>query len=534
MSELTDDQLDELFRKSAEEFKTPFDSAAWQDMKARLDTHDRLGPTSGASQMKNILRWGLPTILLLLLVGWAVYQSIIPTGLVAIPSAKSEPGKTKLVTVGGERPLVSNRSDNGEVASGKSMRVPEQAVTFSRPETGLEKVTADRNRVESPINALPSRPTETREVADKGRGVKRSGKEERDYSESVSVAKKKKVSRSSLNKLSYTATNAQTTTRRGFLIENRPSGSSFSGKRRKSTADDEMTTSPNNVYRLKAGLVSNKQRGINTPVEMSASGSTGSENEFPSSTNEPTAIALPDVEALAIRPAKWPTLLPVVNRSVEVHPDTTASKIASQPVAVRGLSIRFAVSPDLSGVGLKNFARPGTNVGLLLEYRLASRWSVQAGLIQSTKVYKALTSEYAVPTGWWKAPMKTPESVDGRCTMFDIPINIRYDVVIKPRLDGRLPTRWFASGGVTSYIMKNEEYYYNYPPHTYNQPTKYDVSTGGYGFSNLNLSVGYERSISRRLSWQVEPFMKVPLKGVGNFKVRLLSTGTFFSLRYKL
>ena len=201
---------------------------------------------------------------------------------------------------------------------------------------------------------------------------------------------------------------------------------------------------------------------------------------------------------------------------------------------MRGLSVRFAVSPDLSGIGLKNFARPGTNIGLLLEYRLSSRWSIQAGVIQSTKVYKALTSEYTVPGRFVEITHETTESVDGRCTMFDIPINMRYDVVVKSRLDGALPTRWFLSGGVTSYIMKKEEYHYTYPPHTYNQPEDYSASSGGYGFSHINVSMGYERSISRRLSWQIEPFMKMPLKGVGFFKVNLSSTGAFFSLRYKL
>ena len=130
--------------------------------------------------------------------------------------------------------------------------------------------------------------------------------------------------------------------------------------------------------------------------------------------------------------------------------------------------------------------------------------------------------------------MKTPESVDGRCSMFDIPVNVRYDLIVKPQQGGRLPNRWFVSGGVTSFIMNNETYKYTYPLHTYNQTSEYSVNSGGYGFSHLNLSVGYEQSINQRLSWQVEPFMKVPMKGVGFFKVRLISTGAFFSLRYKL
>ncbi|GAB4015007.1 hypothetical protein GCM10028773_03560 [Spirosoma koreense] len=189
----------------------------------------------------------------------------------------------------------------------------------------------------------------------------------------------------------------------------------------------------------------------------------------------------------------------------------------------------------MSTIGLKNFEKPGTNVGLLLEYRIASRWSVQAGVMQSTKVYRALSGDYPMPpAGTWGGYLK-PESVDGRCNMLDIPINLRYDVIIRSQRDGQLINRWFVSGGATSYIMNQERYTYNYAysPHNY-QRTDTTASTGGYGFSNVNFSLGYERGVSKRLSLQLEPFMKVPLQGVGYFKVRLISTGAFFSIRYKL
>ena len=85
--------------------------------------------------------------------------------------------------------------------------------------------------------------------------------------------------------------------------------------------------------------------------------------------------------------------------------------------------------------------------------------------------------------------------------------------------------------------MRQEDYDFNYPAdaHIYaSTPRGWHGSTGRYNFSQLNLSAGYERALSRRLSWQVEPFVKAPLKGVGFYKINLLSTGAFFSLRYKL
>ncbi|UFH54852.1 hypothetical protein [Spirosoma sp. KNUC1025] len=244
---------------------------------------------------------------------------------------------------------------------------------------------------------------------------------------------------------------------------------------------------------------------------------------------------MPALTELTIRPARWPKSLPFVGRDVAAKPDTTVSQVKPKLAPERGLSIRAVVAPDLSSIGLKNLSRPGTNIGLVLEYRLASRWSVQAGVIQSTKVYRALPEDYTPPAGAWKGGGK-PINVDGICNMIDIPINIRYDIILKPHANKQLVNRWFVSGGATSYIMEQENYDYNYASHTMPYPKTYgvDTTTGGYKFSHLNLSIGYERAFSKRLSWQIEPFMKVPIKGVGLFNINLMSTGAFFSIRYKL
>jgi hypothetical protein len=244
----------------------------------------------------------------------------------------------------------------------------------------------------------------------------------------------------------------------------------------------------------------------------------------------------PSLTELAIRPAQWAQASSLIDRTV-TEPSATGQPAGVRPPVQTGLSVRFLVSPDLTGIGLRDLSRPGTNVGLLLEYRLAARWSVQAGVIQSSKVYKASTSEYELPP-YLKALRVPPESVDGRCNMLDIPVNLRYDVALRPRSNGLMPSRWFVSGGVTTYVMRQEDYNYNYPAGTHLYPTtpkEWHGRTGKwFGLSQLNLSGGYERTLSRRLSWQVEPFVKVPLRGVGYLKVNLLSTGAFFSLRYKL
>lgn len=196
-------------------------------------------------------------------------------------------------------------------------------------------------------------------------------------------------------------------------------------------------------------------------------------------------------------------------------------------------------SPDLSSIGLKNFDRPGTNAGLAIQYQFTDRLSVNAGAMYSTKRYQTSASEYVWPS--YMNMEVWPNDIAGVCKMIDVPVNVRYDWLLRRRGDGRAPARWFASAGLTSYFIQHEVYSYQFdnpadPKIKYwgwdNQ--KAGRPGGSFGFSNLNLSIGYEHPITNRLSWQVEPFMKVPLKEVGYFKVKLLSTGAFVGLRYRL
>ncbi|MDJ1506217.1 hypothetical protein QNI22_36490, partial [Cytophagaceae bacterium BD1B2-1] len=60
MNEMPDNELDDLFRKSAEEIDIPFDPEAWLRMEKKLDN----GSSNGNGKWK---RWGLLALLLLLI-----------------------------------------------------------------------------------------------------------------------------------------------------------------------------------------------------------------------------------------------------------------------------------------------------------------------------------------------------------------------------------------------------------------------------------------------------------------------------------
>lgn len=542
MQEPTDDQLDGLFRKSAEEFTTPFDPAAWQVLKNRLDTHDRL------TVWEHLLRWGLPALLLLMLVGgsWNAYrQRTLADPSPNLVAVRRQPASATVGPAPGDP--TKNRQQRtedqplptGTAASLTKVDGPEETIVAQPDESKQPVSTADEPwvRVDEAVTSLP--------VA--------TGKSNRPATTGVPNRATRPNGPTTGAKPVYGAGPVRSSVAGPAATVKRPERAPRSGmgQQRRSrrlfgriTKTRDATTFPATDYATKRTRSFSKQPvGPDATAERLTNESAFArfDKSFLSESDGAELAVLLSFSELTSRPGQWPKPLSFTGREVTapISPTPVEPSSSAQPMPLqKGLSVRFVVSPDLSSIGLRNFRRPGTNVGLLLEYRLASRWSVQAGVLQSTKVYKALTSQYELPD-YVKKWRVQPESVNGRCNMLDIPINLRYDVALRPRLNGQAPSRWFVSGGVTTYIIKQEDYIYDYAevdkPHVYpNMEGWHGPPTGRYNFSQLNLSAGYERALSRRLSWQVEPFAKVPLKGVGHFKINLLSTGAFFSLRYKL
>jgi hypothetical protein len=249
-------------------------------------------------------------------------------------------------------------------------------------------------------------------------------------------------------------------------------------------------------------------------------------------------FVLPDsavTTTLAVVPAQPDsalTVLPVVGLdSGSVVAESGAPARVRRPVTGGRVSVLMLVSPDATAGRGANFVQPGTNVGLLLEYRLARRWSVLAGVIRSKKLYYAPASQPAD----WKLTMPF-EAVAGRCDLYDLPVNVRFDLMRGRSRGAETGHRVFASAGLTTYIMVREKYDYIYanPTDQRIQFRDWQGETGRYTFSHANFSVGYERRLADRWAVQAEPFVKVPLGGVGIFRVNVISTGVFLGLRYRL
>lgn len=230
--------------------------------------------------------------------------------------------------------------------------------------------------------------------------------------------------------------------------------------------------------------------------------------------------------AIAVDPANFGNTDPVVNASVPASQGRIGKRRIFAPET--GLELGLVLAPDLTTVKFNTRSEFGYNVGLQIGYRFSSRLSANTGIIYTKKNYSAAGKDFTAPPHFWTTYVDELKSVEGYCEMFDIPLNIRYDLLSNSK------RKLFLSAGVSNYLMTGENYKYHYIKNGVYMTAQAPYNdNSNYFFSILNFSAGFERKISRKFSLQVEPYFKVPLKGVGFGSLDLNSYGVYFSLKYK-
>lgn len=211
-----------------------------------------------------------------------------------------------------------------------------------------------------------------------------------------------------------------------------------------------------------------------------------------------------------------------VDTSLIAHQESNASSYSK-------FSMGIVAGTDISNVKFRYTETPGYNIGLMAGYYLNKRWSLHTGAIYTKKNYKMDGADFTAPKGspasYWNL-----QTVEGNCSMWDIPLLVRF----RP---GRKSTSHFSfSTGLSSYFMKNENYDYYYPSPTTGAIVKKsgNYNTGNaYWLSVVHLSAGFEKPIGKKISMQFEPYVKMPLAGLGVGSMRLNSLGFNVTVQYR-
>ncbi len=160
-----------------------------------------------------------------------------------------------------------------------------------------------------------------------------------------------------------------------------------------------------------------------------------------------------------------------------------------------------------------------------LGYQLNRRLSVQAGFYAAAKKYSAGPNDYNVKAGSYLSMVKIIK-VDANCMVYQVPVTLQYNWLIKPRAN------YYAAVGLSSYIMKKEKYNYTYVRNNYQYSYPYDYTNNSHLAASLQFSLGMEKQIGRKFYLQAAPVVNIPLKGVGEGRVKIFTIGLQVGLKY--
>lgn len=220
------------------------------------------------------------------------------------------------------------------------------------------------------------------------------------------------------------------------------------------------------------------------------------------------------------------TTTPTITTPVQ---DIPLPKTAEEPVVKKikepakvqtGLYFGLIASPDISTVKMQRVDKVGYGAGIIVGYRISRSFAVETGLLYDHKNYYSEGSCFNTKKIPYIQNWKIL-NVDGYCNMYEIPVNIRYFIK-----NGQ-NTSWYANAGLSSYLMKKEDYAYNYINNygdLKNSSWAYKNATQNW-FSIIHVGVGLEHNLGAIGKLRVEPYLKIPAKGLGIGDLPITSMG---------
>ncbi|WP_078669690.1 hypothetical protein [Chitinophaga eiseniae] len=182
----------------------------------------------------------------------------------------------------------------------------------------------------------------------------------------------------------------------------------------------------------------------------------------------------------------------------------------------------LVLGPDLTVAPSFKYGNIGFNAGVLVHYYFNPHLFVTTGAVYSKKIYGAAPEDYR--TGSTSTPYGTLEKVNADCDVLDVPINMNYTFLSVKK------NKVSATLGFSNYFMLREKYRYLYE---YGPPKERTVTNENQHYlSIINAGILYQRPAGRGLLLGVQPYVKIPLNGVGYGQVKLYSAGMTVHLTF--
>ncbi|WP_207422038.1 hypothetical protein [Desertivirga brevis] len=201
-----------------------------------------------------------------------------------------------------------------------------------------------------------------------------------------------------------------------------------------------------------------------------------------------------------------------------------SSKLTRHPLGKPELSFTFSAGPDFSSTRAIAGKRADLNVGLLINVNWRS-FTVSTGARYGVKKYDAEALDYAL-----RNPSRASEiyNIDASCNVLEIPVQLS------------VPISYWKNkniaviGGLSSYLMLKEKYLFEYTPESGVNDfilTKTNANQSYFGVAGLSARYTFKPT-NQNIRFGLEPYVKLPLGGVGEGKVKLKSSGISLTMTY--
>lgn len=174
-----------------------------------------------------------------------------------------------------------------------------------------------------------------------------------------------------------------------------------------------------------------------------------------------------------------------------------------------------------SGVKTIKTNNPGYTAGIAAGYKISNRLTVESGLLFSRKNYSCNGRYFNDKKATEMMPqgMKIT-SLTGNYTAIEIPLRINYAVFSNNKFD------MYASAGISSLVTTKESNLY----HTLYNGIPADVrgsyrNTNIYPAASTDFRIGIETKLNNGALLRFEPYIQLPLQGIGIGEVKIRSAG---------
>jgi hypothetical protein len=289
---------------------------------------------------------------------------------------------------------------------------------------------------------------------------------------------------------------------------------------------DKQPVATRNNQLNRNSRTSKSQRNLNPPGEIVIADNVISPVDQTIPSNDPVTAQSDKQDAK--QPA---TTVTDSNKAIAEQIAAATDKPAKKEKSPKSFGSRFSLTasagPDYSSVHFKYKGEVRLAYGIGVGYAINDRFTIRTGIYAGRKVYNADSKTYKtgyIPTGY------KVEDINADCYVIEVPVNLVYNFATSKNHG------WFASAGLSSYFMKEEDYQYNVTYMGVQRKTWYyeHRNENTHPFSVVTLSAGYQYNLNKRFSLSAEPYVKMPIgNGVGSGKVMLNNTGVLFTAAWK-